>query len=59
MNLAQIKAVARDRGVKPGRMKKAELVRALQLAEGNVECFVTGQADSCGQQECLWREDCV
>ncbi|WP_432822099.1 SAP domain-containing protein [Trichloromonas sp.] len=58
MKMEEIKAVARVRGVKSGRMKKAELVRAIQQAEGNNQCFVTGQADRCGQYECLWREDC-
>ncbi|OHB25632.1 MAG: SAP domain-containing protein [Desulfuromonadaceae bacterium GWC2_58_13] len=58
MNMDQIKAVAKERGVKPGRMKKTELIRAIQQAEGNNQCFVTGQADICGQPDCLWREDC-
>lgn len=58
MNMEQIKAVAKDRGVKVGRMKKVALVRAIQQAEGNPECFATAQAGRCGQQECLWREDC-
>jgi hypothetical protein len=39
-------------------MKKAELVRAIQQAEKNEECFETGKADVCGQDECIWREDC-
>ena len=58
MNMNQIKEVARDRGVKAGKMKKTELVRAIQEAEGNTPCFASGQVDSCGQQQCLWREDC-
>lgn len=58
MNLDQIKAIAKEKGIKPGRMKKAELVRVIQESEGNNQCFVTGQADRCGQDECLWREDC-
>ncbi len=58
MNMTQIKAIAKDRGVKPGSMKKAELVRAIQQAEGNNPCFATEQVESCGQPECLWREDC-
>jgi hypothetical protein len=39
-------------------MKKAELVRAVQQAENNVECFETGTANNCGENDCLWREDC-
>uniref|UniRef100_UPI004057BA0F SAP domain-containing protein n=1 Tax=Candidatus Electrothrix sp. TaxID=2170559 RepID=UPI004057BA0F len=58
MNIAEIKAVAKDRGVKPGRMKKEDLVRAIQLQEGNPQCFNTSFAAKCEQDECLWRGDC-
>ncbi len=58
MNMTQIKAIAKERGVKPGSMKKAELVRSIQQAEGNNPCFATQQAGGCGQVECLWRDDC-
>ncbi|MEJ2201448.1 MAG: Rho termination factor N-terminal domain-containing protein [Desulfuromonadaceae bacterium] len=58
MKIEQIKAVAKEQGIKVGRLKKTELVHAIQQAEGNFPCFVTGQVESCGQQECLWREDC-
>ena len=59
MKLQEIKAFAKAKGVKAGNMKKAELVRSIQKAEGNVECFGTGKAKECGQMNCLWREDCL
>jgi hypothetical protein len=31
----------------------------IQRAEGNKDCFESGQAGTCGQIHCLWREDCV
>jgi len=58
MNMTQVKDVAKERGVKPGRMKKQDLVRAIQAQEGNPECFNTGTSQGCGQDDCLWREDC-
>jgi len=58
MKLDEIKAIAKEKGIKPGRMKKVELVRAIQEVEGNYTCFETGQVNSCGQDACLWREDC-
>ncbi len=58
MKMDQVKEVAKERGIKPGRMKKEELIRAIQEVEGNFQCFATSQADCCGQQDCLWREDC-
>ncbi len=58
MKLDQIKVIAAQHGIKAGKMKKADLVRAIQQAEKNDSCFDTGQAGSCGQDACLWREDC-
>ncbi|MBV5338852.1 MAG: SAP domain-containing protein [Deltaproteobacteria bacterium] len=59
MKLEEIKGIAKQHNIKVGKMKKAELVRAIQLAEGNEVCFESGQASECGQDECLWRSDCV
>ena len=59
MHMTEIKQIARDRGLKPGRLKKVDLVRAIQKAEGNASCFRTSQADGCDQVQCLWREDCL
>ena len=59
MNMTQVKAVARDLGVNPGKMKKAELIRTIQSAEANPQCFNTNAAQHCQQGSCLWREDCV
>lgn len=38
---------------------KADLVRAIQKAEGYDACFKTGKAHVCGQHACLWRDECV
>lgn len=59
MKLEKIKHIAMEMGLKPGRIKKAALVRAIQQAENNPCCFGTGQAVVCGQEGCLWRPDCV
>jgi Rho termination factor, N-terminal domain len=58
MKLDEIKEIARQHGIKVGRMKKAELMRAIQLTEQNDPCFETGKSDVCGQDACAWREDC-
>lgn len=58
MKLEDIKTKAKSLGISPGKQKKAELIRAIQLAEGNPCCFETEQADICGQNACLWRQDC-
>lgn len=59
MKIDEIKEIAKQHDIKVGKMKKAELVRAIQQAEGNDTCFETGQASACGQEECLWRADCT
>ena len=59
MKLEEIKEIAKQHEIKVGKMKKAELVRAIQAAEHNEICFETGQADACGQEECLWKQDCT
>ncbi len=58
MKVDQVRAIAVQRGIKPGKVKKGDLIRAMQNAEGNEACFDAGKAERCGQQECLWREDC-
>ncbi|MEE4253939.1 MAG: Rho termination factor N-terminal domain-containing protein [Desulfuromusa sp.] len=59
MNMTEVKAVAKDRGVKPGKMKKEELIRSIQKIEGNPQCFNTNFSKQCGQDECIWRGDCL
>lgn len=58
MKLVEIKEMAKQHGIRVGRMNKAELIRAIQLAERNNPCFATGASAHCGQNACLWREEC-
>ena len=58
MKMAEVKVVANERGVNPGKMKKEVLIRAIQSSEENPQCFNTAFSQACGQPECLWREDC-
>jgi hypothetical protein len=58
MKMDQVRAIAARMGIKAGKTRKGELIRSIQRAEGNNDCFDTGTADRCGQDECLWREDC-
>lgn len=59
MRLEEIKEIAKRHDIKVGKMKKAELVRAIQSAEGNDACFETGRVSVCGQDLCIWRSDCL
>jgi len=57
-SMKEIRAMARELGVRSARMEKAEIIRAIQRAEGNFDCYGTATEEECDQEECLWREDC-
>ena len=59
MKMADIQKKAISMGIKPGKIKKAELIRTIQREEGNSSCFQTGVSDQCSQENCCWREDCL
>jgi hypothetical protein len=58
MKMQDIRIIARGNGVSPGKMLKADLIRAIQRAEGNFDCFGTAVEEECDQESCLWQEDC-
>lgn len=58
MNMEEIRKIARQLKVKSAKLKKHELVQAIQLAEGNNPCYNTSISTFCNQQSCCWREDC-
>jgi len=58
VNLTKIRSLAKDVGVKPGKMRKADLIRSIQRSEGSFDCFGTAVDGECDQLDCLWREDC-
>lgn len=57
MKLDDVKSLAREKGIKLGKLNKADLIRAIQTQENNTPCFLTG-VESCDQYQCLWRDDC-
>jgi hypothetical protein len=58
MKVQDIKAIAQNMEIPLRKLNKTELVRAIQEKEGNNSCFDTGAASTCGQDGCLWKEDC-
>jgi hypothetical protein len=59
MKLQEIKKIAQGKGIKTGKIKKQDLIKAIQRDEGNTDCFATEHAVACRQSHCLWREDCA
>jgi hypothetical protein len=58
MKMLEVRQKARAMGVAPRRMRKAELIRAIQEAEGNEPCF--GRANGhCAHSNCCWWDDCM
>jgi hypothetical protein len=58
MKLEEVKKIAKQHGIQLKGLKKAEIIRAIQRNEGNNDCYETGNAETCGQTDCLWRDDC-
>jgi len=54
--MTEVRERAKSVGVKPGRMSKADLIRAIQHAEGHFDCFGTA-VGFCDQYDCAWRKD--
>ncbi len=59
MNIKQIRERAKNIGIKPGKLRKVELIRLIQKGEGNFPCFDTERVENCDEKNCLWREDCL
>ena len=58
MKQADIRSFAKRLGVSPVGKKKETLVREIQRAEKNRDCYNRGESITCGQVSCTWREDC-
>ncbi len=59
MELNEVKRIASRHGIKTGKMKKPEIIRSIQRAEGNFDCFGSANSGECNQADCLWRKDCL
>jgi len=57
MNVTEIIKKAKAIGIDPGKMKKAELIRSIQIAEGCIPCFGTSDGQ-CAYAECCFMQDC-
>jgi hypothetical protein len=58
MNMPEIKMKAKMLGITPGKMKKAELIHAIQQAEGCTSCF--GRSGGhCSYVDCCFMKDCL
>ena len=58
MNMMELKSIARNQGINPGKLGKVPLIRSIQREEGNFDCFATATLGFCDQTLCKWRSDC-
>lgn len=58
MQMQEIRTIAKNFGIKTSRQNKVDLVRSIQVAEGNFSCFATAVNGVCDQTGCIWRDDC-
>jgi phage terminase small subunit len=58
MTVKELLKMAKELGIKPGGLRKAELIKSIQSTEGNFDCFGTA-IDYCDQSGCLFRDDCL
>jgi hypothetical protein len=59
MRLVDIEKKAKKVGIKDTwKLSKKDLIRSIQRAENNFQCFGTA-IGSCSQIACCWRVDCI
>jgi len=59
MKIQEVRTKAKALGLKNTfGLSKAELIRRVQKAEGNFDCFGTVK-DYCDQFQCCFRDDCL
>ena len=59
MHMHVIRQFAKTLSIDPGKLSKPELIRKIQLTEGNFDCFGTAFSGECDQVNCSWRSDCL
>ncbi len=59
MTVTEIRKIARTQGIKIGKLRKGELIKAIQIEENNFPCFGTPLGSECDQADCSWRGDCL
>lgn len=58
MKMIEIKKKAQGLGVEPGKMKKADIIHAIQRAENNTPCYGKSNGQ-CPYINCCFMEDCL
>jgi len=57
MGMSEIRMKAKALGITPGKMKKGDLIHAIQVAEGCMPCFGKSNGQ-CSYIDCCFMADC-
>jgi hypothetical protein len=58
MKIDDIRSIAKTHSITTGKLSKTELIKSIQINEGNFDCFATAHGGECDQGACSWRDDC-
>lgn len=58
VTLEFVRIIAKSHGLPTKRRSKAELIKSIQVEEGDYACYATAYAGVCAQRDCPWRDDC-
>ncbi len=59
MKFNDIRKMAKGMKINTYRMKKADIIHAIQNKENNIECYGTDRVTFCNEKSCIWRDDCL
>ena len=59
MKFNEIRKMAKGMNINTYRMKKIDIIHAIQSKENNIECYGTGRIRNCNEKSCIWRDDCI
>lgn len=59
MNKKELLKLAKQHCIADLAQGKAGLIRCIQRAEGNFDCYARADRGECDQGACLWRADCL
>ena len=58
IKMTEIKEKAKALGINPGKLKKAELIHSIQIAENCTPCFGKSNGQ-CQYSDCCFMNDCL
>lgn len=60
MHINEVRARAKVVGLRGvGKMRRADIILQIQMAENNAPCFGSEQRKNCPYETCCWRGDCL